>query len=106
LVQSEHSRRTFSTRHLGSNYAEQASLSTEAFGRNISVDNHFNDAAFRLFRKVTDAFSDLAEDQGKTLVAEIEPSLSTWGDRELLSEMVANLLDNALRHTPKVLVSM
>jgi len=54
-----------------------------------------------LFAKVTDAFSDLAEDQGKTLVAEIEPALRTWGDRELLAEMVASLVDNALRHTPK-----
>jgi signal transduction histidine kinase len=53
-----------------------------------------------LFVRVTDAFSDLAEDQGKTLVAEIEPSLRTWGDRELLAEMVANLVDNAIRHTP------
>jgi signal transduction histidine kinase len=53
-----------------------------------------------LFGRVTEAFSDLAEDQGKTLVAEIEPSLSTWGDRELLAELIANLLDNALRHTP------
>src|SRR5262245_57357447 len=52
-----------------------------------------------LFGKVTDAFSDIAEDQGKTLVAQIEPSVRTWGDRELLAEMVANLLDNALRHT-------
>ena len=53
-----------------------------------------------LFVRVTDAFSDLAEDQGKTLVAEIEPSVRTWGDRELLAEMVANLVDNAIRHTP------
>ena len=53
-----------------------------------------------LFGRVTDAFTDLAEDQGKTLVAEIEPSVSTWGDRELLAEMTANLVDNAIRHTP------
>ena len=54
-----------------------------------------------LFTRVIDAFSDLAEDEGKTLVAHIEPSVDTWGDRELLSEMVANLVDNAIRHTPK-----
>src|SRR5262249_32485462 len=52
-----------------------------------------------LFGKVADAFSDIAEDQGKTLVAQIEPSVHACGDRELLAEMVANLLDNALRHT-------
>jgi signal transduction histidine kinase len=54
-----------------------------------------------LFARVTDAFSDLAEDEGKTLVAHIEPSVSKWGDRELLAEMAANLVDNAIRHTPK-----
>jgi signal transduction histidine kinase len=53
-----------------------------------------------LFGRVTDAFIDLAEDQGKTLVAEIEPYVCTWGDRELLAEMTANLVDNAIRHTP------
>jgi len=54
-----------------------------------------------LFGKVIDAFSDLAEDQGKTIVAEIQPAVRTWGDRELLAEMVASLLDNAVRHTPQ-----
>ena len=53
-----------------------------------------------LFERVADAFSDLAEDQGKTLVAHIEPFLHTWGDRQLLAEMVANVVDNAIRHTP------
>jgi signal transduction histidine kinase len=53
-----------------------------------------------LFGRVTDAFSDLAEDEGKTLVARIEPAISTWGDRELLTEMLANVVDNAIRHTP------
>lgn len=53
-----------------------------------------------LFGRVADAFSDLAEDQGKTLVAQVEPSLHTWGDRELLTEMVANVVDNAIQHTP------
>lgn len=53
-----------------------------------------------LFGRIADAFADLAEDQGKTLVAEIEPFVWTWGDRELLTEMAANLVDNAIRHTP------
>jgi signal transduction histidine kinase len=53
-----------------------------------------------LFARVADAFSDVAEDEGKILVAQIEPSISTLGDGELLAEMVANLVDNAIRHTP------
>jgi signal transduction histidine kinase len=53
-----------------------------------------------LFGRVADAFSDLAEDERKTLATRIEPTIHTWGDRELLTEMVANIVDNAIRHTP------
>src|SRR5262249_7189301 len=52
------------------------------------------------FSRVADAFKDLAEDQGKALETHIEPSMFTWGDCELLAEMVANVLDNAVRHMP------
>lgn len=54
-----------------------------------------------LFETVADAYSAAAEDQGKELIAKIEPGLVGWGDRDLLTEMLANLLDNAIRHTPK-----
>lgn len=54
-----------------------------------------------LFNTVADAYSTAAEDEGKQLVAEVEPGLLGWGDRDLLAEMLANLLDNAIRHTPK-----
>src|SRR5262249_7457402 len=53
-----------------------------------------------LFSRVADAFKDLAEDQGKALETHIEPSMFTCGDCELLAETVANVLDNAVRHTP------
>ncbi len=53
-----------------------------------------------LFECVCDAYSVAAEEQGKTIVTKINPSLWTRGDEELLAEMLANLLDNAIRHTP------
>jgi signal transduction histidine kinase len=53
----------------------------------------------RLFETVTDAYATAAEDQGKTIVAKIEPSIRSWGDKDLLTEMLANLLDNAITHT-------
>jgi signal transduction histidine kinase len=53
-----------------------------------------------LFNTVADAYCTAAEDEGKQLVAEIEPDLLSWGDRDLLAEMLAALLDNAIRHTP------
>jgi signal transduction histidine kinase len=55
----------------------------------------------KLFETVAEAFSAVAEDEGKTLTATIAPSVKFWGDGDLLSEMLANLLDNAIRHTPQ-----
>ena len=54
----------------------------------------------QLFESVCDAYSPAADEQGKTILADIAPSLCTRGDKELLAEMLANLLDNAIRHTP------
>jgi signal transduction histidine kinase len=39
-----------------------------------------------------------AEDAGCVLNAEIEPGLSVQGNRELLGQVVANLIDNALKY--------
>ncbi len=63
-------------------------------------------AAFRALdlaevaREVVEAFQPAAEEQGKALVARLGAPLPMSGDRELLVQMVANLLDNAVRHTP------
>jgi len=54
-----------------------------------------------LFSTIADAYSAAAEDEGKQLVSSIESRLLGWGDRDLLTEMLANLVDNAIRHTPK-----
>jgi signal transduction histidine kinase len=63
-------------------------------------------AAFRrvelswLAETVTDAFAPVAEDEGRTLRAEVAPGVTVQGDQELLAQMLANLVENALRHTP------
>ncbi len=63
-------------------------------------------AAFRpldlaeIAREVVEAFAPAAEDEGKQLIARLAAPLPLAGDRELLVQMIANLLDNALRHTP------
>ncbi|WP_329742192.1 ATP-binding protein [Dyella sp. A6] len=45
-------------------------------------------------------FAPVLEDQGRSLHTRIEPGLQVHGDRALLTQMVANLIENALRHTP------
>ena len=54
----------------------------------------------RLAETVADAFAPVAEDEGRALRAEIAPGVSVQGDQELLTQMLANLVENALRHTP------
>jgi signal transduction histidine kinase len=54
----------------------------------------------RLLTAIVDDFAPAAEDQGQTLVAEIDKGLSMSGDPELLTQMVVNLVDNAIRHSP------
>ncbi|MGO9772100.1 MAG: ATP-binding protein [Roseiarcus sp.] len=51
-------------------------------------------------RDVAEAFQPAADDENKTLTVETATPLPLAGDKELLSQMVANLVDNALRHTP------
>lgn len=53
-----------------------------------------------IFERVESAYQAVAEDQGKELVTTLEEHLNFHGDGELLLQMVANLVENALRHTP------
>ena len=42
----------------------------------------------------------VAEEQGKIIHADIDPDVTLTGDKELLTQMAFNLLDNAILHTP------
>ena len=54
----------------------------------------------RVFQAIADAYGAVAEDHGQTLAAVIAPDIRVQGDRELLTQMLANLVENAIRHTP------
>ncbi len=49
---------------------------------------------------VTEALSPVAEEQGKTVQTNIEKSIELIGDKELLTQLTFNLLENAILHTP------
>ena len=63
-------------------------------------------AAFRpldlaeVAREVVETFEPAAEEEGKTIVSRLDGPLPMPGDKELLVQMTANLIDTALRHTP------
>jgi signal transduction histidine kinase len=54
-----------------------------------------------LVESIVQTFSPAAEDAGMTLSAPIAPGVTTAGDVELLTQMIVNLIENALAHTPK-----
>ncbi|TPJ62793.1 HAMP domain-containing sensor histidine kinase [Mesorhizobium sp. B2-7-1] len=51
---------------------------------------------------IGDVYADVAEDDGKSLSTTIIPDTKWYihGDRDLLMQMLANLVENALRHCP------
>ena len=53
-------------------------------------------------KTIAEIYTDVAEDDGKTLslVHLRETAVRILGDRELLTQMFANLVENALRHCP------
>ena len=53
-----------------------------------------------LAREVAEAFQPAAADEGKTMAIDLAAPLPMRGDRELLTQLIANLIDNAIRHTP------
>lgn len=53
-----------------------------------------------IFATVIEAFAPAAEDAGKSLAGDIAPDIRIWGDRELLTQMIVNMVENAIRHTP------
>jgi signal transduction histidine kinase len=52
-----------------------------------------------VLENIYEAFVPVAEDNGQRLCGDIEPDVAVVGDRELLTQMFANLVENALRHT-------
>lgn len=53
-----------------------------------------------VLRDAADFYEAMAEDAGQRLETELPPALPLVGDRDLLLQAVANLLDNAIKFTP------
>jgi len=55
----------------------------------------------QIVTSVTEALYPVAEEQGKIIHSDINPDIILTGDKELLTQLVFNLLDNAILHTPE-----
>ncbi len=53
-----------------------------------------------IVRDVAESYAPAIEDSGRHLTCSINGPVAAMGDRELVSQIVANLLDNAMVHTP------
>jgi signal transduction histidine kinase len=53
-----------------------------------------------LLRDIGEAYQPAAEDSDRTLDYRIDEGVKFTGDRQLLAQMISNLVENALRHTP------
>ena len=53
-----------------------------------------------LIRSVAEVYQPAAEDSEHRLTYKVEDGIHVSGDRQLLAQMISNLLENALRHTP------
>ncbi len=63
--------------------------------------SRFTAIAFdELLDTIVEIYRPSAEERHQSLIASIEPQLKVTGDKELLMQMFANLIENALRHTP------
>ena len=54
-----------------------------------------------LLQQLVEVYRPAAEDAGYTLNDSIDPMIVMQGDRELLTQMFANLIENAMAHTPR-----
>lgn len=53
-----------------------------------------------LLKSIVDAYLPSAEDSGHRLESAIDDGVTITGDRQLLAQLFANLIENALNHTP------
>lgn len=53
-----------------------------------------------IMASVGEVYADVAEDAGQTLRSDITDAAWVMGDRELLTQAFANLIENAIRHCP------
>ena len=54
-----------------------------------------------LLRRIDDLYRPVAEDEGHPLHSEVPDNLTIRGDADLLMQLFVNLLENAIRHTPR-----
>src|SRR5262249_57107759 len=53
-----------------------------------------------VLQTIVETYAAVAEDHRHDLTSRIAEGVTVQGDRQLLTQMIANIVENALRHTP------
>ena len=51
-------------------------------------------------RAISEAYVSVAEDNGQIFNSAVADDVIIWGDHDLVTRLLANLVENAIRHTP------
>ncbi|MXZ80837.1 MAG: HAMP domain-containing protein [Gammaproteobacteria bacterium] len=54
-----------------------------------------------LLKDIVEFYEPLAEEKEQTVVASLEPDVTSYGDRNLLFQAFANIVENAIKYTPE-----
>lgn len=93
---------------IASNEVDQINQTFDALLRIAQIESGARRARFgkvrleEILESLTEVYSDVAEDAGDRIVRDFDPAgdAAVSGDRELLTQMYANLIENAIRHCP------
>lgn len=86
--------------------ADQILSAFSALLRVAQIESGARRASFRTFElsnlvvNVVDAYRAVVEDGGRTFSSEVQLGVLSFGDADLVLQMLANLLENAITHTP------
>ncbi len=53
-----------------------------------------------LLHTMAEVYEPMADEKGQSFTAQIACGLAAWGDRELIGQMLANIIENAMKHSP------
>jgi signal transduction histidine kinase len=81
----------------------------ETFGALLGIAQIESGAAAHHFGEVdlsdvlctmAEVYEPMADERGQSFSAQVLGGLAVWGDRELVGQMLANIIENAMKHSP------
>jgi signal transduction histidine kinase len=79
--------------------AYEAKVDDDSFKPEYEIDVAKDGRVYEVMENVASAFQPSAEERNQSILSSLAPGISISGDRSLLTQMFANLVENALRHT-------